>query len=76
MKNIIAKIKLVFNYGNELESMLQERRNKELTKEHEYNMHRLNLCHKHRQEQNGSYYSESNCDYCKALKGIKRAFDK
>jgi hypothetical protein len=32
--------------------------------------HNLNLCYKHRQEQNRSHYSEKNCDYCKLLNKV------
>lgn len=35
----------------------------------------LNLCYKHRQEQNRSRYSEKNCDHCKLLKKLNPTED-
>jgi len=56
---------LILNYGPELEELLKEKKQERLEAECEANAHRLNLCFKHRQEQNHSHFSEHNCDYCK-----------
>lgn len=69
--SLFAKLKLIFTYGPELESILKgicaEKREQERLR----NINRLNLCFNHRQESNHSHYSDGNCDHCRALAKIK-----
>jgi len=76
MKKLLARIKLVFNYGDEIDALLQEKRDTKALGKRAYDAHRLKLCHKHRQEPNQSHFAESNCDYCRAIKGTLRTIDK
>ena len=70
--SVFKRIWLMLTYGPEIEIVLKEIREKRREEERESNRHRLDLCFKHRQEQNHSTYSEGNCHYCKALKEIER----
>jgi len=62
---LIDALTLIFTHGPELEQVLEEKKRVKDDAEREANAHRLNLCYKHRQEQNHSHFSEHNCDYCK-----------
>lgn len=65
--NIFSRLKVCFTHGPELKTHLDQLRQDTLKAEFESRKHNLNLCYKHRQEQNFSHYSEKNCDYCKLL---------
>ena len=67
MKHFFKKLRLVFIYGDELEDLLWKKRSEKAEKLRLENKDRLNLCFKHRQEQNHAIYSEHNCDHCKLL---------
>lgn len=75
MRNFIAKLKLVLDYGPEIDEILQRRRLEKSVERAKEDRHQLNLCYRHRQEEKHSHYSDHNCDYCKALKGKRRIFD-
>jgi len=72
---VINRLKLLFAYGPELEQILKDMRSKMAIQEQEIEKHHLSLCLKHQQEANHSRFSESNCDYCRLLKGIRRKVD-
>lgn len=66
------KLSLIFKYGDELETLLQNIRKEQRKKEREAKRHHLKLCIKHQQEQYRSHYSEHNCDYCKLLVKVEK----
>lgn len=70
--NFIARLRLVLTYGPEIKQILQERRREQERKQAEEHKYRLNLCYKHRQEQNRSHFAEHNCHYCQAQGEIGR----
>ena len=65
--DFIDTLTLIFTYGPDLEEVLKEKKREREDAERKTNRHRLDLCFKHRQEQNRSIFSEGNCDYCKLL---------
>jgi hypothetical protein len=72
---LIARLKLVFKYGPELDGMLEMERRRKADIEFEARKNHLHLCPKHKQECNHSHYAEHNCDYCKLLEENKRLAD-
>lgn len=71
MKKLIAKLKLVFTYGDELEQLLEnakEINEKELKRIESL---KLDLCKKHQQRSFGTHHSEHHCDYCELLRRVK-----
>lgn len=67
--SIFKRLMFLLTAGPEIDAIIKEEKRKALIKAHEDNAHRLNLCYKHRQEQNHSHFSSHNCDYCKLEKG-------
>lgn len=61
----LQKLKLLFKYGPELETLLEDLKRKKEQEEFESKAKILNLCYAHRQEEYHSHYSTHNCDYCK-----------
>lgn len=62
--NFFTRLIYLFTAKAEVEELILDKRAEMLQQEHENNRYRLNLCYKHRQEQNHSHYSEQNCHYC------------
>lgn len=73
---IITLIKLYFTDKKLLELTIKDIILKGIIEKNKNKQHRLNLCLKHRQELKHSHFSEHNCDYCNAIKGIIRECDK
>jgi len=69
-------IKLFFTDRRLLEQTLKEIEFKRSLEIKKANQHNLNLCLNHKQESNHAHYSEYNCNYCNAIKGIIRECDK
>ena len=71
MINFFHKLRLLFQYGPELNSLLlkerQELADESIRIEHERTKDHLQLCYSHQQENKHSHYGERNCDYCKLL---------
>lgn len=51
--------------GDALDELIKEEKRKAYDLKQENNRYRLDLCYKHRQEQNHSHFSPNNCAYCK-----------
>lgn len=65
--SFLARVRLVFTHGKELEFLLNVIRRDKEHAEWKARQHHLHLCVQHQQERNRSHYSEKNCDYCKLL---------
>ena len=74
--NILKRLKYVFTSGDAIDALIQKENDDIIKAKEEMDKHRLNLCFKHRQEQNCSHYSEQNCDYCKLLNKLKEYEEK
>lgn len=66
------KLRLLFEYGPEIEALLVERRQKAADEAHKAKYYHLDLCLKHKQEANQSHFSEHNCDFCKVKKELTK----
>ena len=64
MKQFIKRLKYLFTSTEALDILIAKEQRKIDDAERENQIHRLDLCYKHRQEPNRSHYSEHNCYYC------------
>lgn len=69
--NMFKRLKYLFTASAELDILIKKEHDILEKKKREDQIHRLNLCWKHRQEQNRSSFSEHNCHYCQAQKHIE-----
>lgn len=62
--NFFTRLVYLFTAPREVEELILDKRAEFKRQDYENQRHRLNLCYKHRQEQNHSHYSEHNCHHC------------
>lgn len=72
MFSYIKYLKFLIDNRDSVYEIIREKEAERIIAEAKNNAHRLNLCFKHRQEQNHSHYSENNCDHCKLLEKVKQ----
>lgn len=66
-KQLIKRIVYLLQSGPAIDRLIEAEENRIADEYRKDNRYRLNLCRKHRQEQNHSEYSESNCHHCQLL---------
>ncbi len=62
---IFKRLKYLLTAPAELDELIEDIKTKAADEERIANRSRLDLCYRHRQEQNNSHFSPHNCDYCK-----------
>ena len=67
MKDFFARLRLLFQYGPELDRLVRKEREIVEEQKRKQRATMLQLCVAHQQEPNRSHFSPHNCDYCKLL---------
>ncbi len=75
MKTTLRRMKLVFTHGKELDTIVEELREKSDERERKAKQHRLQLCIKHQPSSPCSHYAEYNCSSCKLLEQVSKNRD-
>jgi len=76
MKKLIEKLVLVFTHGDEINSLLKQKRINKLEAEFKAKRFELDLCKMHQPKSPGSEFAQHNCDHCKLEKKYQYLRDK